>query len=197
MIILKTSAEIAIMQIAAKVVEEAIRMGFFAVNEALQKGDPITKLDVDRIMSDVLMYSDMKSAFYGFKGYPGNACICINDELVHGIPDATIIKNGDLLTLDFGAIYQGWNADAAVTRLVGKYDTLLPKYKEAQRLINYCEEALDAGIKAAIVDNTLGDISDAISSATAPSGMASVKRCMKNLIFIIGVHILPVMRRRS
>jgi methionyl aminopeptidase len=170
MIILKTPEEIALMHEAGKVVEDCIFNAFFCIDDALKQGNKITKLDVEKIMIGMLGLTGMEPAFYNFHGYPSKVCISINDEIVHGIPNETIIKNGDLVTIDFGTINQSWNADAALTRIVGSYDENSPKYREIQRLLNYCNDALDAGIVQCRVGKTLGDITAAISSAAAPGG---------------------------
>jgi methionyl aminopeptidase len=108
-------------------------------------------------------------SFKGYRGYPANLCVSINDEIVHGIPGKRVLREGDIVSIDFGAIYQGFQGDAAVTVGVG---TISP---EAERLIATTEGALKAGIAAAYAGARLGDISAAIESYVEAAGLNVVR----------------------
>jgi methionyl aminopeptidase len=109
-------------------------------------------------------------SFKGYNGYPASVCTSINDEVVHGIPsrDRTL-KSGDIVSLDFGAIYQGWQGDAAITVGVGKIS------EQAQRLIEVTEQALREGEAQARSGNRLSDISWAIQSYVESRGFSVVR----------------------
>lgn len=109
-------------------------------------------------------------AFKGYMGYPSSICVSINEEVVHGIPsEKRLLKRGDIVGLDFGALYQGFYADAAVTLPVGE----LPD--EAKRLMDITREALIKGIEAAVVGNRVGNISFAVQSHVENNGYSVVK----------------------
>lgn len=109
-------------------------------------------------------------AFKGYMGYPSSICVSINEEVVHGIPsEKRLLKKGDIVGLDFGALYQGFYADAAVTLPVGE----LPD--EAKRLMDITREALIKGIEAAVVGNRVGNISFAVQSHVENNGYSVVK----------------------
>jgi methionyl aminopeptidase len=95
-------------------------------------------------------------SFKNYRGYPASLCVSINDEIVHGIPGERVIKEGDIVSMDFGAIMDGYQADAAITVGIGEPGLL------AKRLLETTREALSAGIDAAMVGGRLGDISAAI-----------------------------------
>lgn len=170
MITLKSPAEIAAMHKAGDALDECIRRGFQFIETALSEGRKITKLDVERVMADTAENLGVESAFKGFDGYPYTSCISINEEIVHGLPSEAEIKDGDLVTLDFGTKYKGWCADSALTKLVGNYNKEDFKYQQLQHLIDTCYAALDAAIACCVVGKTLGDITKAIHSTASPSG---------------------------
>ncbi len=108
-------------------------------------------------------------SFKGYMGYPANLCVSINDEIVHGIPGERIIKEGDLVKLDFGVIYQGYQGDSAVTTGVGEISPLAKKLIEATR------GALMAGIGKARDGARLGDIGAAIDAYAGARGFSAVR----------------------
>ncbi len=110
-----------------------------------------------------------KPSFKGYRGFPANLCVSINDEVVHGIPGERILRQGDIVSLDLGAIFKGFQGDAAVTVGVGEIDP------EARRLIEATEGALEAGIAAARAGARLGDISAAIQSCAESRGYSVVR----------------------
>ncbi len=110
-----------------------------------------------------------KPSFLGYRGYPATVCVSVNDEIVHGIPGKRVLRDGDVVSLDFGAIYNGFQADAAVTVGIGEVKP------EAKRLIEAGRGALEAGIAAARARATLGDISAAIQNHAESSGYSVVR----------------------
>lgn len=109
------------------------------------------------------------AAFKGYRGYPASLCVSINEELVHGIPGKRAIKEGDLVSLDFGAIYDGFYGDAAITVGVGRIS------EEAKSLLAVTEGALEAGISAARSGAHLGDVSSAIQQSVESRGFSVVR----------------------
>ena len=110
-----------------------------------------------------------KPSFKNYKGFPACICVSINDEIVHGIPGQRVLKEGDIVSLDFGAIYEGYQGDAAITVGAGKISP------EAERLILSTEGALREGIKAARAGARLGDISYAIQKYAESRGYSVVR----------------------
>jgi len=110
-----------------------------------------------------------RSSFKGYRGYPANVCVSVNDEIVHGIPGERVIKNGDLVSLDFGAIADGFQGDAAVTVIVGEASLV------THGLLNATRESLVAGIAAARAGGRLGDVSAAIQSCAETWGYNVVR----------------------
>ncbi len=108
-------------------------------------------------------------SFKGYRGYPANLCVSVNDEIVHGIPGDRVLRAGDIVSLDFGAIYEGFQGDAAITVGLGKISP------EAQRLIETTEGALKAGIAAARAGARLGDVSAAIQVYAESRGFNVVR----------------------
>ncbi|MDI6814992.1 MAG: type I methionyl aminopeptidase, partial [Dehalococcoidales bacterium] len=110
-----------------------------------------------------------KPSFKGYRGFPGNLCVSVNDEIVHGIPGERILRQGDIISLDLGAIFMGFHADAAVTVGVGEINST------AKELLETAEGALKAGIAAARAEARLGDISAAIQNYAESRGYSVVR----------------------
>jgi methionyl aminopeptidase len=125
--------------------------------------------ELDEIAEKELKRLGGKSSFKGYRGYPATLCVSVNDEIVHGIPGGKIIKKGDIVSLDFGAIVDGFQGDAAVTVAVGKTSAL------ASGLVNATRESLAAGIAAARAGGRLGDISSAIQRYAEARGFSVVR----------------------
>lgn len=107
--------------------------------------------------------------FKGYGGFPGTLCTSVNDEVVHGIPSGTFLKEGDIVSVDCGVILNGWYGDTAYTFPVGEID------EKVKRLLEYTRASLEEGVKAAVAGNRIGDISHAVQ-AKAESGGYSVVR---------------------
>jgi methionyl aminopeptidase len=153
MINLKTPREIERMRPASRIVAEIL----LELREVVRDG--ITTLDIDRLAEEKTLKRDAKPAFKGYRGFPSSICVSLNSEVVHGIPSAKrIIKNGDVVGLDFGVVFDGFFGDSAVTVPVGE---IAP---EVQNLLKVTEECLYKAIEAAVPGNFLSDISAAIQT---------------------------------
>ena len=156
---LKSPAQIAVMRQAGLVVARALR----AMSDAAAPG--VSTLDLDAIARDVLSEAGATSSFLGYHGYPAVICASVNDRVVHGIPTAEEkLRDGDMISVDFGAIVDGWHGDSAVTILVG---AVAP---EARALSEACEAAMWDGLAAARSGNRLTDISHAVETSVRGSG---------------------------
>ncbi|HMS01899.1 MAG TPA: type I methionyl aminopeptidase [Gemmatimonadaceae bacterium] len=133
--------------------------------------DGVTTAELDRHVEDFIRsHSGAEPAFKGLYGFPGSACISVNEEIVHGIPSPKrVLRDGDIVSVDIGVKYEGMFTDAAVTHPVGEIDPL------TQRLLDVTERSLYAGIAAATVDNHVGDIGAAIQGLVEPAGFAIVR----------------------
>lgn len=150
---IKTPAQIQKMHLAGRIVANALA----AVEAAAQPG--ISSGELDEIARDVILSSKATPSFLGYHGFPAHICVSINHEVVHGIPDKNrILKSGDLVSVDCGAIFDGWHADAAITIEIGE---VKPEHKKLSQLTR---EAMLAGISAAQVGNQISDIGHAIES---------------------------------
>jgi methionyl aminopeptidase len=162
MIILKTPEEIKIMEKASRLVAETLQ----ALKREVRPG--ITTEDLDRVAEDFIQARGGRPAFKGYRNYPRTLCASINDQVVHGIPSKRILKEGDIIGLDLGAIVEGFYGDSAVTVPVGE---IAPQVKD---LLRVTEEALFKGIEKAIVGNRLSDISHAIQQHAEAAGFSVV-----------------------
>ena len=163
MIILKTPEEIAIMARASKVVAETLQ----ALKQAVRPG--ITTEDLDRIAEEHIRSRGGIPAFKGYRSYPKTLCASVNDQVVHGIPSSRrMLKEGDIVGLDLGAIVEGFYGDAAMTVPVG---SIAPEVAE---LLRVTEEALYKGIEQARVGNRLSDISHAVQQHAEAAGFSVV-----------------------
>ena len=126
-----------------------------------------TTHELDLVARDVLARNGATSNFLGYGGFPGVICASVNDELIHGIPGPAILAEGDLLSIDCGAIVDGWHGDAAFSMGVG------PITAEAQRLIDVADEALAAGIAAMRPGGHLEDVGAAIDEVVGAAGFGS------------------------
>jgi methionyl aminopeptidase len=171
-IIIKTREEIAVMREAGRITARALE----AMCKAVRPG--ITTAELDAIARDIFRIHNAIPAFLGYPNpnphyanhpYPATITASINDELVHGIPGKRILKEGDIISLDCGCIYNGFVGDAAVTVGVGHISA------EAARLIRVTEEALYKAIEVSRVGNRLGDVSAAIQEHAERHGYNVVR----------------------
>ncbi len=161
----KTDQELAIMRRGGKILQAAQ----IAVKEGIKEG--VTLLDLDVIAETVIRNHGGVPAFKGYKGFPGTLCTMINSEIVHGIPDNRTLKDGDLISVDCGVIFEGLITDAAFTVIVGG-DAANP---ERARFSQTVKKALDAGCEAAVAGNTLGDIGYIIEKTVNEGGYTIIK----------------------
>ena len=162
-IIIKSEREIAIMRQAGRIVA--------AVLEILcrQAKPGIRTKELDIIAAREVEKLGAKTSFKGYRGFPANLCVSVNDEVVHGIPGERVLREGDIVSLDLGATYMGFQGDAAVTIGVGEISPL------AQDLVEATEEVLKAGISAVHPGVRLGDISAAIQDYAESRGYSVVR----------------------
>jgi methionyl aminopeptidase len=160
---IKSEKEIAVMRQAGKIVAEILRI----LTEQVKPGMKTKELDI--IAERELKRLGAESSFKGYRGYPATVCVSINDEIVHGIPGGRVLKEGDIVSLDFGAIYNGFHGDAAVTVPVGKVSP------EARRLMETTRTCLEKGIAAARGGAKLGDVSAAIQDYAQSRGYSLVR----------------------
>ena len=129
----------------------------------------VTTKELDKFAEELTEKRGAKPAFKGYRGYPHSLCTSINEEVVHGMPSARILKEGDIVGLDFGVCYKGFFGDATITLPVGK---IAPG---ALKLIEATEQSLYAGIEQAKDGNRLGDISAAVQRTVESAGFSVVR----------------------
>ncbi len=164
MITRKSREQIALMRRAGKVVAEMHE-------ECIRASKPgATTLDVDAVARDVLDRRGARSNFLNYHGFPAVVCTSPNDVIVHGIPSATVVlEDGDILSIDCGAIIEGWHGDAAVTIPIGDVDD------ESKRLIEVTRASLEAAIDRVVVGSRLGDVGAAVEEVAVGAGFSVVR----------------------
>ena len=165
MIQLKNPDQIKIMKEAGRITGEAL----LVARDHVRPG--ISTYDLDRLVRESIEKAGAKPSFLGYGGFPGSACISINDEVIHGIPSKKrFLEEGDIVKIDVGAFYKGFHGDSARTIAVGRVSD------EAQRLIEVTRASFFAGIDQLKVGNRLGDVGAAIDSLVVANGFSTVKR---------------------
>lgn len=130
----------------------------------------ISTLDIDRVCEEIIRSYGCTPNFLHYQGYPASVCVSVNEEVVHGIPRKDhILKEGDIVSLDTGLIYQGYHSDAARTHAVGQISA------QAQKLIDVTRQSFFEGIKMAKAGKHLHDISNAIAAYVTPYGYGIVR----------------------
>ena len=162
MIILKTPDEIAVMAKASRVVAEALEV----LKSAVKPG--VTTDDLDRLAETEIRGRGAIPAFKGYRNYPKTLCTSVNEQVVHGIPSKRVLKDGDIVGLDLGAIVGGFYGDSAVTVAVGRID------EKAATLVRVTEESLLLAIQQARVGNRLSDISHTVQQHVEAAGYSVV-----------------------
>jgi methionyl aminopeptidase len=175
-VVLKSSKEIEKMRSAGRVVREVLEL----VRAHVKPG--ATTLDLEKVAADRLAELGVKAAFKGYHGYPCVLCASVNSEVVHGIPSPKrVLKEGDIVSLDFGAFVDGYCGDAAITVPVGtKIDP------DTARLLRVTEASLHAGIAAVRPGATLGDVGAAVQGVVEAEGFSVVRDFVGHGI---GVHM--------
>ena len=164
MIIIKKPEQIMLMRKAGKITAEAL----LVARDAIRPG--VSTKEVDKKIRQYIEKCGATPSFLGYHGFPGSACISINNEVIHGIPsEKVIIKEGDIVKVDVGARYRGYNGDSARTFPVGKVSD------EALRLISVTEKSFYEAMKVAKAGNRVGDIGHAVESFVISNGFSVVK----------------------
>ena len=163
MIVIKSPEEIELMRESGSILATILTQ----VKQEVRPGIRTSVLD-DMVVEEMKKWGVVAS-FKGYYGYPASLCVSINNEVVHGIPGARVIQEGDVVSLDLGVFHQGFHSDAAVT--VGAGDISV----EARKLIEVTEGALDEGLKQAREGNHVGDISVAVQRYAESNGLAVVR----------------------
>lgn len=164
MIILKSQAELKKMSGACRIVAEVLE----GLKSQIAEG--ITTADIDAFADSEMKRRGAVAAFKGYRGYPASVCVSVNDQVIHGIPSRSArIKNGDIVSLDFGVFFDGFYGDSAITVPVGSITT------EAKRLVEITEKSLYIGIEKAIEGNRIGDIAAAIQGFVEANGYSVVR----------------------
>ncbi len=161
---IKSNREIELMREAGKIL--------FDVHNELEKAlkPGMSTLDIDRLGEELIRSYDCIPSFLNYNGYPASICVSLNDEVVHGIPNKKrIIHEGDIVSLDAGVIYKGYQSDAARTYGVGEVS------EEARRLMDVTKQSFFEGIKFAKAGNHLYDISKAIQKYVESNGFSIVR----------------------
>ena len=163
MIQLKSEREIEVMAEGGRILAATLAVLRRAVAPGISTGE------LDQLAGDfVASHAGAQAAFKGLYGFPGFACISVNEEIVHGIPSRKrMLKDGDIVSLDFGVKYEGYFTDAALTVGVGSISP------DDERLLEVCERALQAGIAAALAGNHVGDIGAAIATVVKSAGFTT------------------------
>jgi methionyl aminopeptidase len=163
MIPIKTPAELKGMRLACRLSAEIL------AEVAAQVRPGVTTGELDAFAAERMRRLGVKSAFFGYAGFPGYTCISLNEEVVHGIPGPRAINAGDIVSVDLGVEAEGFIGDNATTVPVGETDP------ETVRLCRVCESALAAGIAAARAGNRVGDIGHAVQTVAEAAGFSVVR----------------------
>jgi methionyl aminopeptidase len=165
MIIYKSNDDIAKMRRSGRITANTIQRVLAAVRPGA------TTADLDAVAEASILEQGGVPNFKGYRGFPASICASLNNEIVHGIPSkGRVLREGDLLSLDFGAIWQGFHSDSAVTVFVGE-----PPSSEAEKLVRVTEEALEAGIAQIRPGGRIGDISSAVQQRAEAAGFSVVR----------------------
>ncbi|MGN0034875.1 MAG: type I methionyl aminopeptidase [Coriobacteriales bacterium] len=160
----KSPAEIEAMKAAGSLSRKALRLA----GQIIRPG--ISTLEIDQYVEEIIRMGGGVPAFKGYMGFPGSICASINDEVVHGIPSAhRTLQEGDIISIDTGAIVDGWVGDNAHTYAVGEIDP------RTQELLEVTEKSLYAGIEQAVVGNHLRDIGHAVQAMCEKAGFGVIR----------------------
>jgi len=163
MIPIKSAREIDKMRVACRLAGQVLDRVSALVHPGITTGE------VDKAAGEFMAEAQCKSAFLGYRGFPGNICISVNEEVVHGIGGVRKIQYGDIVKLDIGVIKDGWVGDTATTVAVGVIDDAV------QRLLNVTEESLRIAISHATDGVRLGDISSSVEDEVVANGFSVVR----------------------
>ncbi|MFA6860090.1 MAG: type I methionyl aminopeptidase [Clostridia bacterium] len=159
----KTPAEIVLMRMAGKITGDALKVA----EKAIKPG--VSTLEINALVDDYIRSQGAIPTFLGFDGYPFSICASVNEAVVHGFSNSEPLKEGDIVGIDVGACYKGFNGDAARTFAVGKIS------KETQELIDVTKQSFFEGIKALKVGGKISDVSRAIQTYVENHGFSVVR----------------------
>jgi methionyl aminopeptidase len=165
LITVKTAAEIEIMQQANRIVAGVLSL----LQKNMRSG--LTTMQMDKWAEEYCRDHGAEPAFKGYRGFPGSLCISINEQVVHGIPSSKVnVREGDIVSVDFGTRYKGFYGDSAVTIPVGRIS------EENEKLLTVTREALERGINQVRVGNRISDISRAVQEHVEKFGFSVVRQ---------------------
>ena len=163
MISIKTERELEVMRKACKITAAARALA----GEMVRPG--VTTGEIDKAVHDFILSQGAKPSFLHYQGYPGSACISVNEVVIHGIPGKQILREGDIVSVDVGAFYQGFHGDCAATFACGNISP------EAQRLIDVTKQSFFEGIRFARQGYRVSDISHAVQTYVEANGFSVVR----------------------
>jgi len=163
MIIIKKPDELAAMRISGNKTATILH------KVASQVAPGVTTKELDEYAAELAQQAEGRCAFYGYHGFSGHICSSVNEEVVHGVPGRRVIRNGDIVSIDFGLVYGGFVGDTATTVAAGEIDP------EWQRLLDATKASLDAAISKAVEGNRLSDISNAVQVVAEGAGFSVVR----------------------
>lgn len=163
MVTIKSKSEIEKMKVAGKVTYGALK----AVHDAIHPG--VSTLELDRVAERYIKSQGCTCSFKGYAGFPGSICASVNDEIIHGIPDHRILHEGDIISIDVGACYHGYNGDACRTFGVGKIS------EEAERLIRVTRQSFFEALSYAKEGYRISDLSRAVQEYIEANGFSVLR----------------------
>ena len=163
MIELKTPSQIEKMKVAGRLTRQALELA----GSMIAPG--VTTAEIDKAVHDFIIANGGQPSFLGYSGYPASVCLSVNEEVIHGIPSKRVLKEGDIVSVDVGAVVDGWHGDNAATFPVGKVS------KEAEELMRVTKECLDIAISMVKPGVRLGDIGFAIQNHAEKHGYGVVR----------------------
>ena len=159
----KTEEEIALMR------ENGILVSKTLAEVGKRVAPGVTTKELNRVAEDFIRDNGAIPSFLGFEGFPAALCMSVNDVVVHGFPSDYVLKDGDILSVDCGTLYKGWNGDSAYTFPVGEID------EQTRKLLDVTKASLYKGIEAAVAGNRTGDIGYAVQSYCESFGFGVVR----------------------
>ena len=163
MIAIKSERELTAMRQACKITAAARALA----GEMVRPG--VSTKEIDQAVYDFIVAQGAKPSFLGYNGFPGSVCASVNDTVIHGIPNGYVLKEGDLVSIDVGAYYQGFHGDCAATFPCGAIST------EAQKLIDVTKQSFYEGLRFATQGHRVSDISHAIQTYVESNGFSVVR----------------------
>ena len=163
MIAIKNERELALMRQACKITAAARALA----GEMVRPG--VSTKEIDQAVHDFIVAQGAKPSFLGYNGFPASVCASINDTVIHGIPNGYVLKEGDIVSIDVGAYYQGFHGDCAATFPCGAIST------EAQKLIDVTKQSFYEGLRFATQGHRVSDISHAIQTYVESNGFSVVR----------------------